>query len=144
MRLGEFILARSEAILVDLEAFAGTLLPAAAHLDKWALRDHAKAMLVAIAKDLSADQSASAQLSKSHGLAPKDDGHQPLGCMGSCASATVLISIRWRQSPRFARICSAPLARGSFPAGDDRQDIIRFNEAIDQALAVDQRLQPGT
>jgi hypothetical protein len=63
MRLADFILARLEPILVEWEAFAATLLPAAARMDSEALRDHAKAMLEAIATDLSLEQSSEAQVS---------------------------------------------------------------------------------
>lgn len=41
MRLAEFIRHNVEAILADWEAFAATLLPAAADLTSLALRDHA-------------------------------------------------------------------------------------------------------
>lgn len=74
MRLGEFIEARIEPILAEWESFASTLLPAAARLDSEALRDHAKAMLEAIAEDLSREQSAEAEILKSKGLAPSVEG----------------------------------------------------------------------
>ena len=53
MRLAEFILRDMEAILVEWEAFAVTLFPAAATPTRLTLRDHAQQILEAVAKDLS-------------------------------------------------------------------------------------------
>jgi hypothetical protein len=51
MRLAEFILQDMEAILENWEAFAATQLPAARHLDRRALRDHAQEILQAVARE---------------------------------------------------------------------------------------------
>jgi hypothetical protein len=56
-----------ETILAEWEAFAGTLLPAAANMKSLALRDHAQQILEAVAKDLSTSQTREAQLEKSGG-----------------------------------------------------------------------------
>jgi hypothetical protein len=53
MRLADFILRDMEAILVAWEAFASVQLPAARHMKSLALRDHARQILEAVAKDLS-------------------------------------------------------------------------------------------
>ena len=55
MRLAQFILRDMESIVVEWEAFAATLLPAAAaaSMNPLALRDHAKQILGAVAIDLS-------------------------------------------------------------------------------------------
>jgi hypothetical protein len=71
MPLADFILRDMEDILAQWEAFAGTLLPAAANMRSLALRDHAQQILEAVAKDLSTSQSSEAQFEKSIGLAPK-------------------------------------------------------------------------
>jgi heme exporter protein D len=71
MRLADFIVSDMEAILTEWEAFACTLLPAAANMNPPALRDHAQQILEAVAKDLSAAQSRQAQLEKSQGRAPR-------------------------------------------------------------------------
>src|SRR5580765_7896136 len=67
MRLPEFILQNIEAILVEWESFASDQLPAAANMGSLALRDHAEAILRAIAKDLVTYQSREAQTAKSLG-----------------------------------------------------------------------------
>src|ERR1700730_5748069 len=74
MRLASFILRDMETILGQWEAFALTLLPAAANMKSLALRDHAQQILEAVAEDLSTIQSREAQLAKSMGRAPKRIG----------------------------------------------------------------------
>ena len=71
MRLADFILRDMEGILVEWEAFAATLFPAAASMTPLALRDHAKEILEAVAKDLSTSQTKLFQIDKSRGRAPK-------------------------------------------------------------------------
>ena len=71
MRLADFILRDMETILAQWEAFAGTLLPAAANMESLALRGNAQQILTAVARDLSTSQSREAQLEKSMGRAPK-------------------------------------------------------------------------
>jgi hypothetical protein len=51
MRLADFILQDMETILEEWEVFAATLLPAAGGMTSLALRDDAKPILEAIAKD---------------------------------------------------------------------------------------------
>src|SRR6185312_6839366 len=58
VRLSKFILAELEHILGEWEHFARTLMPPAASVDR--LRDHAREILVNIAQDMEAPQSASA------------------------------------------------------------------------------------
>src|SRR5436190_22615878 len=74
MRLADFILRDMERILVQWEAFASEMQPAAANMTPRALRDHAKQMLEAICKDLATVQSRVAQAEKSRGHAPRYAG----------------------------------------------------------------------
>jgi CO/xanthine dehydrogenase Mo-binding subunit len=71
MRLPDFILHDMESILVEWEAFASTLFPAAASMTSLALRDQAKQILEAVATDLSTLQTKQAQADKALGRAPK-------------------------------------------------------------------------
>lgn len=138
MRLGEFILARLEPILVEWEGFASTLLPAAARLDSLALRDHARLMLEAIADDLSRDQSAEAQVLKSKGLARAVDG-APRTAAQEHATLRAHDGFNIQQVTAEYRALRATVLRlwlAEFPGAPEHlQDAIRFNEAIDQALA---------
>ncbi|HWI14348.1 MAG TPA: sensor histidine kinase, partial [Burkholderiales bacterium] len=70
MRLAEFIVHDMEAILVEWEAFAATMLPAATGMSALALRDHAQSILEAVAKDITTGQTREAQSEKSKGRAP--------------------------------------------------------------------------
>src|SRR5687768_12183131 len=69
MRLSEFITGNMEEILVDWESFAKTIQPAANTMDSLTLRDHARLILEAAAKDIETDQTARDQSDKSKGLA---------------------------------------------------------------------------
>ncbi|MGE5116067.1 MAG: sensor histidine kinase, partial [Betaproteobacteria bacterium] len=69
MRLADFILMNMEAIVVEWEEFAASLLPAAKGMSSLALRDHAVQILQAVATDMSTYQSRQQQLDKSQGLA---------------------------------------------------------------------------
>jgi signal transduction histidine kinase len=138
MRLGAFILHRLEPILAEWETFAATLLPAASHLNSEALRDHAEAMLKAIALDMSTEQSGEAQALKSKGLAPSIDG-APRTAAQSHATLRARDGFDINQMTSEYRALRASVLRlwlaEGVSAADDMLDIIRFNEAIDQALA---------
>jgi signal transduction histidine kinase len=137
VRLAQFILASLNPILTEWEAFAGTLLPAAGRLDSEGLRDHAEAMLRAIALDLASEQSEQVQLLKSQGLAPEVAG-APRTAAQTHATLRARDGFDINQMTAEYRALRATVLRlwlaESAPAPDDLQDIIRFNEAIDQAL----------
>ena len=62
--LADFLSTNTDKILAEWEAFARTLLPSAATMDSLALRDHAKQILQAIAKDIVTAQSPREQTEK--------------------------------------------------------------------------------
>jgi signal transduction histidine kinase len=138
MRLASFILRDMETILGQWEAFALTLLPAAANMKSLALRDHAQQILEAVAKDLSTSQTREAQREKSMGRAP------PLiGAPETAAQMHALLRARGgfdiNQLAAEYRALRASVLRLWMdvcqPEAPHPDDIIRFNEAIDQALA---------
>ncbi|CAE6723796.1 Adaptive-response sensory-kinase SasA [Paraburkholderia domus] len=138
MRLADFILRDMETIVVQWEAFAGTLLPAAANMKSLALRDHAQQILQAVAKDLSTAQSREAQAEKSMGRAPV-----LIGAPETAAQTHALLRARGgfdiNQLAAEYRALRASVLRlwmdECQPEAPDPDDVIRFNEAIDQALA---------
>jgi hypothetical protein len=71
MRLSDFIRKKMDAILVEREAFAATQLPAATHVSPLSLRDHARQILEAVARDITIAQTREARAAKSKGRAPK-------------------------------------------------------------------------
>jgi hypothetical protein len=69
MRLSKFIIENMEEILREWEAFAKTIHPAAETMDSLTLRDHAKLILEAVARDIETSQTDREQSDKSKGLA---------------------------------------------------------------------------
>jgi signal transduction histidine kinase len=138
MRLADFILRDMEAILVQWEVFAATLLPAAADMQSLALRDHAQAILEAVAKDLRTSQTREAQAEKSKGRAPK-----LIDATETAAQTHALLRARGgfniNQMAAEYRALRASVLRlwmdECQPDAPNLNDIIRFNEAIDQAIA---------
>lgn len=138
MRLAEFILQDMEAILAQWEEFAATLLPAAASLSSLALRDHAQNILEAVAKDLSNSQTRDAQSEKSKGRAPRVDGapetaaqtHAVLRARSGFDIIQLVAEYRALRASVLRRWTDfSPHGKTAF------DDMIRFNEAIDQAVA---------
>ncbi|MFM0307767.1 sensor histidine kinase [Paraburkholderia sp. RL17-383-BIF-A] len=138
MRLADFILRDMETILVQWETFAATLLPAAVNMKSLALRDHAQQILQAVAKDLSTAQTREAQAEKSMGLAPI-----LIGAPETAAQTHALLRARGgfdiNQLAAEYRALRASILRlwidECQPEAPHPDDVIRFNEAIDQALA---------
>jgi len=140
MRLADFILANSEAILHEWEAFARTCAPASGTMDVAALRDHAAVMLETIAADLSRPQSAREQKAKSEGRAPAPPtGTRPTaaeehGAGRARSGFTIPQMVAEYRALRATVIRLWTREQGGLGAGDIK-DLGRFNEAIDQSLA---------
>lgn len=141
-RLPQFIRQHSEEILVEWEAFARTL-PMSETMDVAALRDHAKAILLAIAQDLETAQTPRQQAEKSkgqsdaaelgppstaaqeHGAARAESGFSMGQMLAELRALRATVIRLWTREVRQAR-SSAPV---------DLEDMTRFNEAIDQVIA---------
>jgi signal transduction histidine kinase len=138
MRLAEFIRQDMEAILAEWEAFAATLLPAAVGMTSLALRDHAQYILEAIAKDLTTPQTLEEQSEKSKGRAPKVPG-APETAAQTHAVLRAKSGFDINQLVAEYRALRASVLRlwiESRPLNPPEvEDVIRFNEAIDQAIA---------
>ena len=138
MRLADFILRDTESILAQWEAFAATLLPAAADMRSLALRDHAQQILEAVAKDLSTPQTREAQIEKSTGQAPKLAG-RPETAAQTHAVLRARAGFDINQLTAEYRALRASVLRLWMEAGPPDahhlDDLIRFNEAMDQAIA---------
>ncbi|MBP0595943.1 sensor histidine kinase [Paraburkholderia sp. LEh10] len=138
MRLADFILRHTEPILAQWEAFAASLVPAAVNLEPSALRDHAPQILRAIAKDLGTAQTREAQYEKSIGRAPT-----PIDATETAAQTHALLRARAgfniNQLTAEYRALRASVLRlwmdECEPDAPHLDDVIRFDEAIDQALA---------
>jgi signal transduction histidine kinase len=139
MRLSEFIRQHVDRIVDEWEQFARTITPAAINMDRLALRDHAKAILLAAARDMTTAQTASEQLAKAKGEGPeKTPSLDEAGASHGELRHTVGFDLVQMTSEfRHLRACVIRLWVSSLEVPDLAyfQDMIRFNEAIDEALA---------
>lgn len=138
MRLDRFIHAHMEEILTEWEAFAETLLPAAGSMTDLALRDHARQILQAIALDIETTQNPEEQLQKSQGQAPDEgDGDSAASIHGALrhASNFSLLQLSAEFRALRATVLRLWLPQVSQMSAASADEMVRFNEAIDQALA---------
>ena len=139
MRFSAFIRSNLPAIIADWDAFAQTLLPAARSLSKAALRDHSREILLAICDDMERRQTEAQRSAKSmqmhtddtapesaaatHGELRHLEGFDLLQLVGEFRAMRASVLALWRGSAKDM-------------TGDAAiEEIIRFNEALDQALA---------
>jgi signal transduction histidine kinase len=136
LRLANFIISDLELILEEWESFAYTLQPASARMSSAELRDHAELMLKFIAKDLNTAQTRVEQRTKSHGLAARnvqDSGPEHgINRLESKFTMDQLFA-----EYRALRSSVLRLWKDAHPAPEvsDFEDMIRFNEAVDQLVA---------
>jgi signal transduction histidine kinase len=139
MRLSEFIVLHVDRIVDEWEQFAKTITPAAESMDRTALRDHSRSILLAAARDMNKPQSASEQLAKARGEGPeKTPSLDEAGASHGELRHTVGFDLVQMTSEfRHLRACVIRLWVNSLDSPDIAyfQDMIRFNEAIDEALA---------
>lgn len=138
MRLNQFIKERMDAILAEWESFAKTLLPAAGTMSALALRDHARQILQAIAVDIETSQNAAEQIAKSQGLSDDDVARESAASIHGelrQASNFSLLQLSAEFRALRATVLRLWLPQVKEMSEDSMLDMIRFNEAIDQALA---------
>lgn len=137
MKLSRFLTERAEEILVEWEAFAKTLEPAAASMTSAALRDHAHLIIKAIALDIENSQSKAEQTAKSHGDGPAKLPQSAASIHGSLRELSGFSLVQLTAEFRALR---ASVLRIWLPSISEfnqevHQELVRFNEAVDQALA---------
>jgi signal transduction histidine kinase len=138
MRLSVFIERDMEAILKEWESFAATLLPAAVDMNSQQLRDHAEHILRVVCKDLDTSQNDEEQERKSKGLATG-----PIDASNTAAETHALLRAQGgfnlnQMTSEYRALRASVLhlwARACEPADIVVTDMVRFNEAIDQAIA---------
>lgn len=139
MTLSRFITENMESIVAEWQTFATTMEPAAATMSDLALRDHAKPILLAIAKDLESSQTAFAQSEKSKGLAPPLSTRETAAAThGALRHVSGFDMNQLGAEYRALRASVIRLWTLSSPKLIDSavlDDVIRFNEAVDQAVA---------
>jgi RsbRD-like negative regulator of sigma factor len=138
MRLSDFIQRDMEAILSEWESFAATLLPGAVDMNSDSLRDHAQQILRAVCEDLNTSQNDEERERKSKGLASG-----PLDARNTAAETHALLRAREgfnvnQMTSEYRALRASVLhlwAKVCEPSDIFVPDLVRFNEAIDQAVA---------
>lgn len=138
-RLADFIRHNHAAIVREWIEFARTRGPASDRMSKLALQDHVVDILKFVATDLESPQTRAEQVDKSHGLTEGD---------GSFRQSAAEIHAALRLADGFdidqmvseyralrASVVKQWVARTKSLADTDIEDLTRFNEAIDQAVA---------
>jgi signal transduction histidine kinase len=138
MDLATFITSELEAIIAEWERFAMTLLPSAATMDSLALRDHARQILEAIAKEMVQPQTAAESGEKSKGKDDNDADIDTAAAVHGTLRHTAGFDLR-QLFGEYRALRASVLRLWSEHAGDTHvgalYQMTRFNEAIDQALA---------
>lgn len=131
MRLAQFISRHQHAILEEWDAFAKTNEPAALAMDGAALRDHAAQILAAIALDLDTPQA----VRKSHAGAADADSAAAIHGAARLVSGFTIDQVLADYRALRASVLRLWSGHERQALATDIDDITRFNEAIDQALA---------
>ncbi|MBK5550135.1 MULTISPECIES: sensor histidine kinase [unclassified Pseudomonas] len=138
MRLSEFIVVEVDRIVDEWEQFARALTPDD-NLDRTTLRDHARAILLAAARDMTTVQTAHEQAAKAKGDGPEKSPSldQAAASHGELRHTFGFDLVQMTSEFRHLRACVIRLWVNSLqtPELAHFQDMIRFNEAIDEALA---------
>jgi signal transduction histidine kinase len=139
MRLADFILSNLEPILAGWEVFARSLI-AGEHLNQLALRDHARQILQATARDMKSPQTTAERATKSKGLDHPSENDPLEGASKAHAVDRLGLGfdmLEVMSEYRALRASVLQLWRASAPEPDERDvdDLTRFNESIDQSLS---------
>lgn len=136
MRLQQFILKHIEQILLDWETYARSVETALPAMDVKGLRNHAEHILRTIAKDMQTYQSERQQILKAHGLGPASHEGAPSKTHAMTRFIAGFSMDQMVSEYRALRSSVLRLWLANCRVDDehDKQDMIRFNEAVDQAL----------
>lgn len=138
MRLSDFIVQQVDHIVDEWERFARSIAPQADALSHLQLRDHAKSILLAAARDMQSAQTDSEQAAKSRGLAPEKSSSLDTAAAshGELRHTVGFNLVQTTSEFRHLRasVIRLWLDRLGSPDIVHFQDLIRFNEAIDEAM----------
>jgi signal transduction histidine kinase len=136
-RLADFIRDNMDAILQEWEDFARTIEPPALTMDDEELRDHARLMLLAFANDLGCCQSDQERIAKSRGLGRHAGQETAAEAHAQARLLSGYTVVQLVSEYRALRSSVLALWRDTAPGtlATDMDDMVRFNEAVDQALS---------
>lgn len=138
MRLSEFIVSNLEEILAEWESFASSIIPEK-NLNKLTLRNDAEHILRAIAMDMESSQTAVEQAEKSKGRAPRSEPKEDNAAQRH-SEGRVRVGFNQVQMVSEYRALRASVIRLWMASSPELNasavdELIRFNESIDQAVA---------
>jgi signal transduction histidine kinase len=135
MRLAFFIRENLEPILQDWESFASTLTPLS-EATRTQLRDHAQDMLLVICTDLETYQGAHESIEKSKGNAPEveEDTAAEIHAIDRLHAGLSLEQLTAEYRAMRASVLRLWQVKVKRADAFGLQDIVRFSEAVDQAL----------
>jgi signal transduction histidine kinase len=133
-----FIRGNLDAIVAEWEVFAKTL-PAATSMSRLALRDHCRGILSAVAADMETSQTKEEQRSKSKRLIPpqgvEESAAESHGALRHSAGFDLLQLFAEFRALRASVLSLWSRSDASSAPGRGIEEITRFNEGLDQALA---------
>jgi|SRR5450830_246271 len=137
MKLSKFITTHMDEIVAEFVSFAGTLRPASIDVSVEELRDHARAILVTIARDLDSKQTPKQKQEKSVGQVSEMTGAEtPAAAHGAGRQASGFtlpqLTAEYRALRASVLRLWMPMIKSVSKTTAD--DMARFHEAIDQAL----------
>jgi signal transduction histidine kinase len=138
MKLSTFITAHLENILCEWDIFARTLFPASPAPPQNLLRDHGREILQEIVVDLHTHQTAEQQTEKSKGQADEEVNKKSAAAIHGTlrqASGFTLTQLTAEYRALRATVFRLWMPYMQQHTQESAADMIRFNEAIDQALA---------
>jgi signal transduction histidine kinase len=138
MKFSEFIRNNLEAIVQEWETFARTI-PAARSMSGLALRDHCREILHAIADDMETGQTEQERKDKSKELPPSGGGDESAaethGTLRHTAGFDLPQLFAEFRALRASVLSLWSRSDGTSAPGRGIEEITRFNEGLDQALA---------
>lgn len=136
MDISTFITRNMEQILVEWEDFATTFGAVADKMSSRELRDHAEQILHFVALNIKEVESSAQTEAKSHGHdAPDSDSASSIHGALRYASGFTLLQLIAEYRALRASVLKLWQQDGTAMTRHCSQDIVRFNEAIDQSLA---------
>lgn len=136
-RLADFLRSNLEPILMAWDDFARTIEPPALTMSDEELRDHARQMLLVFADDLEEPQSELQRENKSLGLAPQVRGDTAAETHAETRllSGYTVVQLVSEYRALRASVLNLWSRDTSMDHASTINDITRFNEAVDQAVA---------
>lgn len=138
MKLSTFITAHLEKILFEWDAFAKTLFPVSPAPPHHILRDHAGEILQEIVVDLDTHQTAEQQTEKSKGQLDEHVNKKSAAAIHGTlrqASGFTLTQLTAEYRALRATVLRLWMPHMQLGTHESAADMMRFNEAMDQALA---------